>query len=144
MKALNEITLIEGWTKKKPDVSHLQEFGCEVWIIDKNKNHSKLSPKSKMMTFVGYEDGPKAIRYYDSTTCKIKVSRNYIFNANKILTLKVSTVDLLGLSAKEENTDDCISPNPSAKIPKGKDPEIESSNKPEIAQPEQQGTRSTL
>ena len=72
-------------------------------------------------------DGPKAIRYYDATTCKIKVSQNYVFNANETPTLEVSTVDIPGLAAEGENADDRINPNPTAEVPKEKDPEIESS-----------------
>lgn len=34
------------------------------------------------MTFVGFEDGSKAIRYYDPGKRNIKISRNYAFNEN--------------------------------------------------------------
>jgi hypothetical protein len=54
-------TLWANWTQKKPDISHLREFGCDVWVLDESKNRSKLDPKSKKMKFVGF------IRQYDIT-----------------------------------------------------------------------------
>jgi len=68
------MTPLEAWSGTKPDVSHLWEFGCDVWILDEDKNRSKLAPKSKKMIFTDFEDGPKAVRYYDAGTWKIKVS----------------------------------------------------------------------
>ena len=45
--ALMDMTPFEAWSGTKPDVSHLQEFSCDVWILDEDKNRSKLTPKSK-------------------------------------------------------------------------------------------------
>ena len=73
-QALKGMTPFEAWSGIKPDVSHLQEFGCEVWILDEDKNRSKLAPKSKKKIFTGFEDGPKAVHYYNAATQKIKVS----------------------------------------------------------------------
>lgn len=81
-RALKGITPYEAWTGKKPDVSHFREFGCDVWVFDETKNKSKLAPRSRKMVFTGFEDGSKAIRYWDKETRKIKVSRNVVFNEN--------------------------------------------------------------
>jgi hypothetical protein len=51
----------EAWTGEKPNISHLQEFGSEVWVLKEGVKLSKLEPKSKKITFVGFEDGPNAI-----------------------------------------------------------------------------------
>src|SRR5438445_518357 len=67
----------EKWLGKRPNVSHLQEFGAPVWIMTEGQNLSKLEPRSKEYIFMGFMDGPKAVRYYDMRTCLIKVSRNY-------------------------------------------------------------------
>ena len=67
-RALKGMTPYEAWSGIKPDVSHLREFGSEVWILDEDKNRSKLAPKSKKIIFTGFEDGPKAVRYYDTAT----------------------------------------------------------------------------
>ena len=78
-RALQQITPEEAWSGRKPDISHLQEFGSDVWILSEGDKISKLQPKSKKYIFVGFMDGPKAVRYYDAEKRHIRVSRNYIF-----------------------------------------------------------------
>jgi hypothetical protein len=73
----------EVWNKWKPNISHLREFGCDVWVLDEDKTKSKLAPKSKMI-LTRYMDGPKAIRYYDAATRTIKILRNFTFNENDV------------------------------------------------------------
>ena len=68
-----------AWTKIHPNVSHLQEFRIPVWIFQEQPNISKLEPKSIKQIFVGFEDGPKAIKYYDTATHCVKFSHNYNF-----------------------------------------------------------------
>jgi len=42
----------------KPDLSHLRILGCGAYIfIHKDLRANKLSPKSELMTFLGYRDG---------------------------------------------------------------------------------------
>jgi len=79
------MTPYEAWTGKKPDVSHLREFGCNVWVLDETLNKSKLAPRLRKMIFVGFEDGSKVVRYWDRATRRIKVSRNVAFNENEEL-----------------------------------------------------------
>jgi transposase InsO family protein len=66
--ALKGLTPYEAWHGHKPNVSHLREFGCDVWILDESKNRSKLHPRSHKMIFVGFDDGAKCICYYDKAT----------------------------------------------------------------------------
>ena len=40
-QALKGLTPYEAWHGHKPDVLHLREFGCNVWILDKSKNRFK-------------------------------------------------------------------------------------------------------
>ena len=56
--ALPEKTPEGAWTKKHPNVVHLQEFGVPVWILWEQLNISKLEPKSEKQIFVGFEDRP--------------------------------------------------------------------------------------
>jgi len=58
-RALKGMTPMEAWSGTKSNVSHLREFGCDVWILDEDKNRLKLAPKSKKMVFTGFKDGPK-------------------------------------------------------------------------------------
>ena len=112
------MTPFEAWSGTKPDVSHLREFGCDVWILDEDKNRSKLAPKSKKMIFTGFEDGPKAVRYYDTMTRKIKVSRNFVFNENEEPKLEISSnvpgLPTEGEPAKATVKDHDDGPNPAS------------------------------
>jgi len=95
------MTPFEAWSGTKPDVSHLQKFGCDVWILDEDKNRLKLAPKIKKMIFTDFEDGPKAVCYYDVMTRGIKMSQNFVFNKNGEPKLEISS-NIPGLPTKRE------------------------------------------
>jgi len=82
-RAINDGTPHQKWTGERPDVSSIQEFGVPVWILDEHHTN-KLQSKSTEHIFIGYEDGPKAIKYYDRGMRNIKVSRNYRFPLTKL------------------------------------------------------------
>src|SRR5271168_5105203 len=63
---------------KKPDISHLEEFGKKCWVLQQNEEISKLDPKSKQFIFVGIGDGTKGYRYYNPKTHQTLTSRNVI------------------------------------------------------------------
>jgi len=56
-RALDGKTPYEAWFGKKLNVSHFQELGCNVWVLDETKNLSKIKPRSQKMIFVGFNDG---------------------------------------------------------------------------------------
>jgi hypothetical protein len=64
---------------KKPDVSHLQEFGKTCWVLQQGGNSSKLDLKSHKCIFVGIADGTKGYRYYNTTTHQILTLQNVVF-----------------------------------------------------------------
>src|SRR5260221_1456746 len=70
--------LMEAWVGNKPDLSHLREFGMDVWILSEGESN-KTQPKSVKMILVGFEDGSKAVQYYNPKTHRVNVSRNYTF-----------------------------------------------------------------
>jgi hypothetical protein len=79
-RALKGETPYEAWFKKKPNVSHLQEFGAPVWVLlQGQKEPRKILSKSKRRAYIGFEDGPKAVKYYNTETKKILTSQNYAF-----------------------------------------------------------------
>lgn len=104
MRALEGKTPEEAWTKTKPNVSHLKEFGCDVWILTEGQNLSKLEPKSKKFIFVGYLDGPKAVKYYDPRLRQIRVSRNFIF-AEPSKAVDIEKTDNMRLEGETGNSD---------------------------------------
>jgi hypothetical protein len=124
-RALEGKTPYEAWTGKKPDVSHLREFGCDVWVLDESKNRSKLSPKSNKFIFTGFNDGSKSVRYYDAKTRTIKSSRNVAFNENEEPQELEIITHLPGLRAEgeqDEYSDAQTTPNEAEKsIPTQRD-----------------------
>ena len=78
-RAIPDMTPYQKWTGDKPDISHIQEFGRIVWVMDEQINPSKLEPKANKHIFVGYEHGPRAIKFYDAQKKTLKVSCNYRF-----------------------------------------------------------------
>ena len=79
-KALKKITPYEKWFQRKPNVSHLREFGSPVWVLlQGDKKPRKMESKSRRRIFVGFDDGAKSIKYYNAETRKILTSRNIRF-----------------------------------------------------------------
>jgi hypothetical protein len=79
-RSVRNKTLYEAWHGKRPNVSHLREFGAPVWILLQGQHVArKMQPKSKRCAFVGYEDGSKSVLYYNAETKKILTLRNFHF-----------------------------------------------------------------
>ena len=108
-RALNGKTPYEAWHGTKPNMSHLREFRCDVWVLDESKNRTKLDRKSKKMILVGFMDGSKSIRYYDAKTRSIKVSRNVAFNENDEPKELEDIAKIPGLQAEGERSDNSSS-----------------------------------
>ena len=80
MKPKPHTTPYQGWHGKKPNVSHLQEFGVPVWVLLQGQNVlQKMLPKSQRRAYVGFDDRPKAIKYYNAAMRNILLSCNYRF-----------------------------------------------------------------
>jgi hypothetical protein len=77
-KHLKKMTPYQGWFNVKPNVSHLREFGAPVWVLlQGQKEQRKMLPKSKHRVYVGFDEGTKAVKYYNAETRKVLTSRNY-------------------------------------------------------------------
>ncbi len=73
-------TPYEGWHGNKPNVAHLREFGTNVWVLLQGQNVArKILQKSKRRAYVGYNDDPKSVIYYNTDTRRCLTSRNYKF-----------------------------------------------------------------
>ena len=65
-RTLKGTTPYELWFQRKPYVVHLREFSTPVWVLLQGQAiEHKLLPKSQQQAYVGYEEGPKAIKYYN-------------------------------------------------------------------------------
>ena len=71
-------TPYQAWTGKRPNVSHLREFGAPVWVLLQGQAiQKKMLPKSQRRAYVGYDDGSKSIKYYNVATKNILLSQNF-------------------------------------------------------------------
>ena len=77
---LKEKTPYEIWMMKKPNVSHLREFGAPVWVLLQGQHvQRKMLPKSKRRVYIGFDEGSKSVQYYNAETRKVLTSRNFRF-----------------------------------------------------------------
>ncbi len=120
---------MEAWVGNKPNLSHLREFGMDVWILSEGESN-KTQPKLVKMILVGFEDGSKAVWYYNLKTCQVNVSQNYTFMdpppiqppeyiqiplpASNLLLEGEYSVDINHDSLVKEATPDPSTPNPSS------------------------------
>ena len=80
MPRLGNQTPYQVWCRCKPDVSHLCKFGTPVWILSQGQHVQwKMLPKSQQHAYVRYNDGSKAVKYYNAAKRNILTSRNYHF-----------------------------------------------------------------
>jgi hypothetical protein len=70
----------EKFTCKKPDVSHLIMFGCIAYVHVPDEKRSKLDPKVEKCIFIGYYLEQKGYRCFNSSTRKLQVSRDVVFD----------------------------------------------------------------
>ena len=77
---LENKTLEEVFSGKKPEVSHLRIFGCLVYIHIPKEKRTKLDPSGKKGIFVGYSESLKAYRIYFPGFKKIDISRDVTFD----------------------------------------------------------------
>jgi len=74
------VTPYQLWNGKRPNISHLKEFGAPVWVLTQGQNvQRKMLPKSQRRAYVGYDDGSNSVKYYNVATRSILTSRNYRF-----------------------------------------------------------------
>ncbi len=104
-----------------PDVKYFKVFGCEAWVfIPIEKCSDKLSPKSELMTFVGYESGSKAYRFMNSNNNLIISAQATFFEdrsprlgKNEVITTKDSVPILLDQQNVPDIQGRLDSPSPS-------------------------------
>ncbi|UYV77867.1 hypothetical protein LAZ67_15002623, partial [Cordylochernes scorpioides] len=72
----------EKWKGKKPSVSHIMRFGCEVFYKLENHQRHKLEAKSKRGIFVGYSRCRRAYRVFDITARVILETADIHFREN--------------------------------------------------------------
>jgi hypothetical protein len=79
-KSLNHQPPFEAWFARKPGVKHLRTFGCKAYVKRFGLGISKLSDRSTLGVFLGYEPGTKGYQIYDPVKDKLMISRDVIFD----------------------------------------------------------------
>jgi hypothetical protein len=67
-----------------PKANHLRIFGSLCFLHIPKELRSKLDSKIKPCFFIGYDEQSKAYRIFDPTTKKIHISRDIVFDEQKI------------------------------------------------------------
>ncbi|KAJ9552558.1 hypothetical protein OSB04_016603, partial [Centaurea solstitialis] len=105
---LVEKTPYELWKGKKPNISFLKIWGCEVYV--KRPTSEKLKPKSDKCFFVGYPKTTVEYYFYNPEENKVFVARNEKFLEEKFLSLENTRKDVDLQVVDEENTTPVVEP----------------------------------
>ncbi|KAJ9541506.1 hypothetical protein OSB04_028012 [Centaurea solstitialis] len=103
-----EKTPYELWKGKKPNISFLRIWGCEVYV--KRSTSEKLKPKSDKRFFVGYPRTTVGYYFYNPEENKVFVARNGKFLEEKFLSSGNTRKDVDLQVVDEENTTPIVEP----------------------------------
>ncbi|KAJ9557809.1 hypothetical protein OSB04_012423 [Centaurea solstitialis] len=78
-------TAYEMIEKRKPDIKHLQIFGCNCYILNDRDDLGKFDPKADESIFIGYSPHSKAYRVYNKRSQTILESTNVDFSETETL-----------------------------------------------------------
>eukprot|EP00253_Pinus_taeda_P025487 PITA_25487 len=81
--ALEDKTLQEVWTGKKPSLSHLRVFGCDTYVHFPKEKQTNLDSKSEKCIFIGYKNGLKGYKLWNPVTRKVVYNRDVVFREVK-------------------------------------------------------------
>ncbi|KAJ9543443.1 hypothetical protein OSB04_023150 [Centaurea solstitialis] len=103
-----EKTPYEIWTGKKPKLSFLKIWGCEVYV--KRPTSEKLKPKSDKCFFVGYPKTTVGYYVYNPTENKVFVARGGDFLEDKFLNTEDTRNDVDLQEVEEDDTSPIVEP----------------------------------
>jgi hypothetical protein len=79
-RSVEGATPFEVWYGKKPTVHHLHTFGCLAYVKNTKPNLSMLDDRGRRIIFIGFEQGTKAYRVYDTMMKTVHLSRDVLFD----------------------------------------------------------------
>ncbi|KAJ9566849.1 hypothetical protein OSB04_002815 [Centaurea solstitialis] len=103
-----EKTPYELWTGKKPKLSFLKIWGCEVYV--KRTTSEKLKPKSDKCFFVGYPKNTLGYYFYNPSKNKVFVARNGEFLEEKFLSQENTRNDIDIQIVEKETPEPIVEP----------------------------------
>ena len=65
---------LQLFSSEKPGISHLQIFGCPIYMHIPKENRMKMEPSGKKGSFVGYIETSKAFQIYVPGEIHVEVS----------------------------------------------------------------------
>ncbi|KAG5877831.1 hypothetical protein JTB14_018067 [Gonioctena quinquepunctata] len=74
-----DVTPYEMWKNKKPNISHIQTFGCYTYAMIPESQRRKLDEKAVKLRFVGYDKHSKGYRLLNENSLRITISRDVKF-----------------------------------------------------------------
>ena len=85
-RSLAGMTPYEAWngSGSKPDLAHVKLFGCMAFMKIPQVHIKKLDDRSKAVVYLGKEPGTKASRLFDPVKETLHVSRDVVYQENKI------------------------------------------------------------
>jgi Reverse transcriptase (RNA-dependent DNA polymerase) len=102
-----QITPYEAFWDKKPNISQLQEFGINCWVLQQGEKPSKLEAKSRPYQFVRMSEDSRAWRYFVPHSRKVLTSRNITFEIkNPDDYVPIEPNDALQLEGEQENNNE--------------------------------------
>lgn len=108
-----DVIFYERWTGKKLSIMYFRVFGCRVYIYIFKEQRKKLDYKFRFMIFVGYIEGIKGYKVYDSGTGSVIYVRIGIFEERSVLVRicfreAATDSDKSGLSYSENDYEEYI------------------------------------
>jgi hypothetical protein len=97
------------------DYPFFRVFSCTCFVLRPHVERSKLSSRSTICIFLGYDDGKKGYRCFDPITQKLYVSRHVVFLENipfffiSSTTHSLTRPDLIRIDSFSENSDNLSS-----------------------------------
>ena len=82
-KVIGNKTLEEIFSWEKPEVSHLQIFGCPIFIHVPKEKRTKLDASGRKGIFVGYSETLKAFRIYIPGFKQIETNQDVTFDEDE-------------------------------------------------------------
>ena len=82
-KAMEGMTPLEAFDRRKTKCEHLKTFGCAAYAHVPKDEHQKLDSKSRKCIFLGYATDTKGYRRYDLDHSRVLYSRDVLFNESR-------------------------------------------------------------
>jgi len=107
IRPILKITPYELYKGRKPNIFHLNVFGCKCFVLNSGKNNlGKFDAKSDEGIFLGYSLSSKAFRIYNKRTMIIEESIHVTFDETDPIRPRKETLDDITYSLEDIHIDE--------------------------------------